>query len=174
MHGTQENAPAPEPRIRNRLLYDKPMQTTSRTFTLIKPNAVAAGATGKILDRLIADGFRIRALKMDFLSRNRAARFYAVHRGKPFFEDLVRFMTSGAVVAAVLERDGERAVEALRTLVGATDPARAAAGTIRREFGESVTRNAIHASDSLENAREEWSRFFTPDEITEIDYTPEV
>ena len=147
------------------------MQTTSRTFTLIKPNAVAAGATGKILDRLIADGFRIRALKMDFLSRNRAARFYTVHRGKPFFEDLVRFMTSGAVVAAVLERDGERAVG---TLVGATDPARAAAGTIRREFGESVTRNAIHASDSPENAREEWSRFFTPDEITEIDYTPEV
>ncbi len=131
------------------------MQTTSRTFTLIKPNAVAAGATGKILDRLIADGFRIRALKMDFLSRNRAARFYTVHRGKPFFEDLVRFMTSGAVVAAVLERDGERAV-------------------VRREFGESVTRNAIHASDSPENAREEWSRFFTPDEITEIDYTPEV
>ena len=146
---------------------------TSRTFTIIKPNAVAAGATGRILDRLIADGFRIRALKMDFLDRNRAARFYAVHRGKPFFDQLIRFMTSGAIVAAVLERDGEDAVAALRALVGATDPALAVPGTIRHEFGESVTRNAIHASDSPENACTEWSHFFTDDQITEIDYQPE-
>ena len=149
------------------------MPTTSRTFTIIKPNAVAAGATGNILDRLLSNGFRIRALKMDFLDRNRAARFYATHRGKPFFEPLIQFMTSGAIVVAVLERDGEDAVEALRTLVGATDPALAAPGTIRHEFGESVTRNAIHASDSPENACMEWHHFFSDDQIVEVDYQPE-
>ena len=141
---------------------------TNRTFTIIKPNAVAAGNTGKILDMLLRDGFTIRAMRMVFLSRNDADRFYAIHKGKPFFPELVEFMTSGPVVVAVLEK--EDAVASLRALVGSTDPAKAAEGTIRRLFAESLTRNAIHASDSDENARQEWSQFFTPDQIMEADY----
>lgn len=128
---------------------------------LIKPDAVAAGYTGKILDRMIAGGFRIVALRMIRMGRSDAAKFYAVHEGRPFFEGLVEFMTSGPVVAAVLEKDG--AVDSLRTLAGCTDPAEAAEGTIRREFGTSVRRNAIHASDSDENARTEWEQFFKMD-----------
>lgn len=141
---------------------------TNRTFTIIKPNAVAAGNTGKILDMILRDGFTIRAMRMTFLSRNDAARFYAIHKGKPFFADLVEFMTSGPVIVAILEK--ENAVASLRTLVGNTDPAKAAEGTIRRLFADSLTRNAIHASDSDENARQEWSQFFTPDQIMETDY----
>lgn len=135
------------------------------TFTIIKPNAVAAGDTGKILDAILADGFILRALRMTLLDRPAAEAFYAVHRGKPFFDRLVEFMTSGPVVVAVLERDN--AVEALRLLVGNTDPEKAAPGTIRARFGENVTRNAIHASDSPDNARTEWAHFFTPDQIIE-------
>ncbi len=141
---------------------------TNRTFTILKPNAVAAGNTGKILDMILRDGFTIRAMRMIFLSRNDAARFYAIHKGKPFFADLVEFMTSGPVIVAILEK--ENAVASLRTLVGNTDPAKAAEGTIRRLFADSLTRNAIHASDSDENARQEWSQFFTPDQIMETDY----
>lgn len=129
------------------------------TFTIIKPDAVADGYIGKILDRLITGGFRIIALRMARLSRGDAEKFYAVHRGKPFFEGLVEFMTSGPVVVAVLKK--EDAVDSLRALVGSTDPAEAAQGAIRHEFGTSVRRNAIHASDSDENARTEWEQFFT-------------
>ncbi|GHV00141.1 nucleoside diphosphate kinase [Bacteroidia bacterium] len=134
-----------------------------RTLTIIKPNAVAAGASGRILDRLIAEEFVIVALKMIFLSRNDASRFYAVHRGRAFFADLVDFMTSGPVIVAVLER--EDAVARLRRVVGDTDPPKAAEGTIRRLFGVDKTQNAIHASDSAENACAEWRQFFAEEEI---------
>lgn len=141
---------------------------TNRTFTIIKPNAVAAGNAGKILDRINEDGFRVIALKLMCFSRNQAEKFYAIHKGKPFFEGLVDFMTSGPVVVAVLEK--ENAVAELRRLVGATDPAKAEEGTIRRLFAESMTKNAIHASDSDENAQIEWSWFFPEDEIIIADY----
>ncbi|MBQ4278578.1 MAG: nucleoside-diphosphate kinase [Rikenellaceae bacterium] len=140
----------------------------SRTFTMIKPNAVGNGHTGKILDMIAGAGFRICALKMVCMSRNDAERFYAVHKDRPFFRRLVTFMTSGPIVAAVVEK--ENAVEELRRIVGSTDPAKAEAGTIRKLFAESLTRNAIHASDSDENAREEWSHFFAPDEIMDAGY----
>lgn len=140
----------------------------TRTFTIIKPNAVADGNTGRILDMIIGDGFSIRALKMVFLSRNDAVRFYEIHKDKPFFPELLDFMTSGPVVAAVLEK--EDAVAALRRLVGNTDPLKADVGTIRQMFAADKTRNAIHASDSDENARIEWSQFFSAKEIVEVDY----
>ncbi len=140
----------------------------NRTFTIIKPNAVAAGHTGKMLDRIIGAGFTLRAMKLIYLSRNQAEKFYAVHKGRPFFDNLVLFMTSGPVVVAVLEH--EDAVAELRRLVGNTNPAKAEEGTLRRLFAESLTRNAIHASDSDENARIEWSHFFTEEEIIDADY----
>ena len=146
----------------------------TRTFTMIKPNAVAAGNTGKILDRMTTDGFTIRAMRLIFMSRNQAAQFYAVHAGKPFFESLLQFMTSGATVVAVLEREGSDAVAALRRLVGNTDPAKADPGTIRADFGESLTCNAVHAADSDENARIEWSHFFVPGDMIDLDYNPEL
>ncbi len=142
----------------------------TRTFTIIKPNAVAAGASGRILDMMIEGGFRPVAWKLTFMSRDKAEKFYAVHRGRPFFDELADFMSSGPVFVGVLER--EDAVKALRALVGDTDPSKAAEGTIRRLYGESVGRNAVHASDSDENARAEWSLFFTDDEILTAGYRP--
>lgn len=143
---------------------------TERTFSIIKPNAVAAEAVGQILDAMLADGFRIIGLKLVCMSRNEAEKFYAVHQGKPFYDRLVTFMTSGPSVVLVLER--EDAVAELRRLAGATDPAKAAEGTLRRRFGENVTRNAVHASDSVENAREEAGRFFDEREIVVARYAP--
>lgn len=141
----------------------------NRTFTIIKPNAVADGNIGKILDMIIEDGFEVKAMKMLFFSRNDAAQFYNIHRERPFFGELLEFMTSGPVVVAVLEK--EDAVTSLRKLVGNTDPQKAEEGTIRRLFAKTITRNAIHASDSDENAEIEWSQFFTPSEIMEIGYS---
>ena len=144
----------------------------SRTFTMIKPDAVAAGNTGKILDRMETEGFTIRAMRLVFMSRNQAAQFYAIHTGQPFFEQLVCFMTSGAAVVAVLEREGNDAVKALRALAGHTNPAEAQPGTLRAEFGGGLPDNAVHASDSDENARIEWSHFFAPGDIIDLDYAP--
>lgn len=141
---------------------------TNRTFTIIKPNAFAAGDTGKILDMILADGFRIIAMKLVFLSRNQAEKFYAVHTGKPFFDELIEFITSGPIVVAMLER--EDAVAELRRIVGATDPAKAAEGTIRRLFADDLTKNAIHAADSDENAALEAAWFFTEEEIITAGY----
>ncbi len=141
----------------------------NRTFTLIKPEAVAAGNTGKILDAILGAGFRLRALKMVSLTRNRAEKFYAVHRERPFYEKLIGYMTSGPVIAAVLEKDN--AVADFRRLAGNTDPARAEEGTLRRRFGTDTRHNAVHASDSDEHAREEWEQFFTETEITNTDYS---
>jgi nucleoside-diphosphate kinase len=134
-------------------------QTDNLTFAIIKPDAVRAGNTGKIIDRIISGGFRIRAMKMIHQSRGQAEGFYEVHRGKPFFEGLTEFMSSAPCVVMALERDG--AVKAWRDLMGATDPAKADAGTIRKEFGASVGENATHGSDSDENAAIEIGYFFS-------------
>jgi nucleoside-diphosphate kinase len=137
--------------------------TANLTFAIIKPDAVGAGHTGKIVDRIIGDGFRIRALKMIHMTRAEAEGFYEVHRGKPFYEGLTEFMSSGPCVVMVLEKAG--AVRAWRDLMGATDPGKAEAGTIRKEFGGSVGENATHGSDSDENAAIEISYFFSKLEI---------
>jgi len=138
-------------------------QAGKLTFAIIKPDAVRAGNTGKIIDRIIAGGFRIRALKMVHQTRAQAEGFYEVHRGKPFFAGLTEFMSSAPCVLMVLEKDG--AVKAWRDLMGATDPAKADAGTIRKEFGASVGENATHGSDSDENATIEIAYFFNRLEI---------
>ncbi len=132
----------------------------SLTLAIIKPDAVAAGKTGEILAHLERAGFRIRGLRMTRMNRAQAEAFYAVHRERPFFASLVSFMTSGPVVPLVVEQ--EDAVSRLRETIGATDPAEADAGTVRALHAESKERNAIHASDSDENAALE-VRFFFPD-----------
>lgn len=120
------------------------------TLTMIKPDAVAAGYTGKIIDQIIAAGFEVEAMKLSRLSKEKAEEFYAVHKEKGFFPDLIKFMTEGPIVAAVLRK--ENAVEDFRKLIGATNPANAADGTIRKQFAKDIERNAIHGSDSNENA----------------------
>jgi nucleoside-diphosphate kinase len=129
----------------------------SYTLTIIKPDAVASGNAGNILAHLEKQGFTIRALRMMHLTEAQAGEFYAVHRERPFYGSLVSFMTSGPCIPALLERDD--AVKTLRDVIGATDPAEAAEGTVRALFAESKERNAIHASDSDENAAQE-ARFF--------------
>jgi nucleoside-diphosphate kinase len=129
-----------------------------RTLAIIKPDAVGKNLIGKILDRLEEAGFVVREMRMTRLSDSEARRFYEVHAERPFYESLVSFMTSDRCVPMVLER--KSAVSALRETIGATDPARAAEGTIRELFAESVERNAIHASDSPENATREIDFFF--------------
>ena len=132
----------------------------TRTLAIIKPDAFGAGKTGQIVAHLERGGFRIVAARIIHLSPAQAAAFYEVHRERPFFKPLTAFMTSGPCMPMVLERTD--AVGALRTAIGATDPAQAAEGTVRRLFAESKERNAIHASDSDENAERE-CRFFFPD-----------
>lgn len=126
---------------------------------MIKPDAVSNGHTGKILDQIISAGFKIKAMKYTRLSQEQAEMFYAIHRERPFFKDLVSFMTSGSIVAAILEK--ENAVADFRELIGATDPKKAATGTIRNRFAESIDANAIHGSDSDENAEIEGNTFFS-------------
>jgi nucleoside-diphosphate kinase len=133
------------------------------TFAIIKPDAVGAGHTGRIIDRIITGGFRIRAMKMIHQARKQAEGFYEVHRGRPFYEGLTEFMSSGPCVVMALEKEG--AVKAWRDLMGATDPAKADEGTIRKEFGGSVGENATHGSDSDENAAIEISYFFSKLEL---------
>jgi nucleoside-diphosphate kinase len=134
----------------------------SRTLAIIKPDAVAAGNAGKIIAHLEGAGFRIVAMKMVHLSREQAGEFYAVHRERPFYGELVEFMTSGPAIPIALE--GDDAVAKYRETIGATDPAEAAEGTIRRLYAESKGRNAVHGSDSDENAATE-IRFFFGDEL---------
>ena len=136
---------------------------TNRTFTMIKPDATAAGNTGKILDKIIESGFAIRAMKWVQLSKEDAARFYEVHKERPFYGELVEYMTSGPIVAAILEKDN--AVENFRNLIGATDPTKAAEGTIRQMFAKSIAANAVHGSDSDENAAIEGAFFFSTREL---------
>ena len=137
----------------------------SRTLTLgiVKPDAVAGGKTGAIVAHLEQAGFVVRAARLVRLSPAQAGAFYEVHRGRPFYDELVRFMTSGPCLPMALER--EDAVARLRTVIGATDPAEAAAGTIRKLYAESKGRNAIHASDSPENADREVGFFFPAGEL---------
>ncbi len=129
-----------------------------RTLLMIKPDAVEKNAIGRIISMVEENGFRVVGLQSKHFSREEAERFYEVHRGKPFFNSLVDYITSGMVVGVMLER--EDAVRKLRELVGATDPREARLGTIRAVFGESIERNAVHASDSPENALRELSFFF--------------
>jgi nucleoside-diphosphate kinase len=133
------------------------------TLGIIKPDAVAGGKTGAILAHLQQAGFTPRAARLVRLTQAEAGAFYAVHRGRPFYDDLVEFMTSGPCLPMALERDN--AVAQLRTVIGATDPAEAAPGTIRKLFAESKGKNAIHASDSPENATREVAFFFSEGEL---------
>jgi nucleoside-diphosphate kinase len=123
---------------------------TNRTFTMLKPDAVENGHIGAILEKINAAGFRIVAMKMTQLTVADAEEFYAIHAERPFFGELVQYMTRGPIVAAILEKDN--AVEDFRTLIGATNPAEAAEGTIRKMYAESISANAVHGSDSDENA----------------------
>jgi nucleoside-diphosphate kinase len=132
---------------------------TNKTFTMIKPDAVGNGHIGAILDHIIKGGFKITAMKYIWLTPEKAGQFYAVHQARPFYNDLVSFMSSGPIVAAILEKDN--AVEDFRKLIGATDPTKAEAGTIRNLFAKSIDANAIHGSDSDENAQIEGSFFFS-------------
>ena len=135
-----------------------------KTFSIIKPDAVAKNVTGKIVSRFEKAGLRVVASRMERLSAEKAKGFYAEHDGKPFFNDLIEFMTSGPVVVQVLE--GENAVLANREVMGATNPADAADGTIRKDFAESIEANSVHGSDSPENAAIEIAYFFAGCEIT--------
>jgi nucleoside-diphosphate kinase len=136
---------------------------TNRTFTMLKPDAIENGHMGKILDMIIQAGFQIKAMKYTRLSEEQAKKFYEVHAERPFYGELVEYMTSGPIVAAILEK--ENAVADFRSLIGATDPADAAEGTIRKAYAESKGRNAVHGSDSDENAEIEGIFHFASSEI---------
>lgn len=132
---------------------------SNRTFTMIKPDAFKKGHAGAILDRIIKEGFTVKAMKMLKLSPEKAGEFYAVHKERPFYGELVEFMSSGPIVAAILEKDN--AVEDFRKLIGATNPANAEEGTIRKLYAASVGENAIHGSDSDANAKIEGDFMFS-------------
>jgi len=132
---------------------------TNRTFTMIKPDAFSNGHSGAILQKIESAGFKFIALKLTKLSAEKAGEFYAVHSERPFYGELVEFMSSGPIMAAILEKDN--AVEDFRKLIGATNPANAEEGTIRKMFAESIGRNAVHGSDSDENAAIEGNFFFS-------------
>ncbi|MDE3196858.1 MAG: nucleoside-diphosphate kinase [Acidobacteriota bacterium] len=137
-----------------------------QTFSIVKPDAVASGKAGKILAHLEANGFRIVALRMTRLSQTQAEGFYAVHKERPFYNSLVKFMTEGPVIVMALER--EDAVKKLRETMGATNPANAAEGTIRKLYAESIERNAIHGSDAPETAAQELRFFFNSVELNQL------
>jgi nucleoside-diphosphate kinase len=136
---------------------------TNRTFTMLKPDAIENGHMGKIIDMIIQAGFSIKALKYTKLSTEQAQEFYEVHAERPFYGELVEYMTSGPIIAAILEKDN--AVADFRALIGATDPAEAADGTIRKAYAENKGRNAVHGSDSDENAEIEGKFHFAANEI---------
>ncbi len=137
--------------------------TVQRTLSIIKPDAVAKNVIGQIYSRFEANGLKIVAAKMKHLSIEDASGFYAVHKDRPFFKDLVSFMISGPVIIQVLE--GENAVEKHREIMGATNPKDAKVGTIRADFAASIDENAVHGSDSLDNAKNEIAYFFAADEV---------
>ncbi|MDI9646372.1 MAG: nucleoside-diphosphate kinase [Archaeoglobales archaeon] len=136
-----------------------------RTFVMLKPDAVQRGIVGEIISRFERKGFKIVAMKMLKISRELAEKHYAEHKGKPFFEGLLNYITSSPVIAMVIE--GKNAVKVVRSIVGATNPAEAQPGTIRGDYGLDVGRNVIHASDSLESAKREIALFFSSEEIYE-------
>ena len=133
------------------------------TFTMLKPDSVRNGNIGAILDKIIKSGFKIKAMKFTKMSNEKAGDFYAIHRERPFFNDLIEYMTSGPIVAAILEK--ENAVNDFRDLIGSTNPEDAEAGTIRKMFAKSISENAIHGSDSNENAKIECEFHFSSQEI---------
>ena len=133
------------------------------TFTMLKPYSVRNGNIGAILDKIIKSGFKIKAMKFTKMSNEKAGDFYAIHRERPFFNDLIEYMTSGPIVAAILEK--ENAVNDFRDLIGSTNPEDAEAGTIRKMFAKSISENAIHGSDSDENAKIECEFHFSSQEI---------
>jgi nucleoside-diphosphate kinase len=135
----------------------------NQTFTMIKPDAVGKGHIGAILAKINEGGFKIVALKLTKLTEERAGQFYEIHKNRPFYQELVTFMSSGPIVAAILEKNN--AVEDFRTLIGATNPAEAAVGTIRQLFADSIGENAIHGSDSDDNAALESAFFFSKTEL---------
>lgn len=135
----------------------------NRTFTMLKPDAIENGHMGKIIDMIIQAGFSIKAMKFTRLTEDEAKKFYEVHAERPFYGELVEYMTSGPIVAAILEKDN--AVADFRALIGATDPAEAAEGTIRKHYAESKGRNAVHGSDSDENAAIEGKFHFADSEV---------
>ncbi len=137
--------------------------TVQRTLSIIKPDAVAKNVIGQIYSRFEANGLKIVAAKMKHLSIEDASGFYAIHKDRPFFKDLVSFMISGPVIIQVLE--GEHAVEKHREIMGATNPKDAEVGTVRADFASSIDENAVHGSDSLENAKNEIAYFFAADEV---------
>jgi nucleoside-diphosphate kinase len=137
----------------------KQNKMSNRSFTMIKPDAFANGHSGAILDIILKAGFKLVALKMIHLSAEKAGEFYAIHRQRPFYGELVDFMSRGPIIAAILEKDN--AVADFRKLIGATDPAKADKGTIRQLYAESIGENAIHGSDSDDNARIECDFFFS-------------
>lgn len=132
---------------------------TNRTFTMIKPDAMKNGHAGAIINHIIQNGFRVVALKMTHLSAERAGQFYEVHKERPFYQELVDFMSSGPIMAAILEKDN--AVADFRKVIGATDPSKADEGTIRKLYATSMGENAVHGSDSDENAKIEGDFFFS-------------
>ena len=136
---------------------------TNRTFTMLKPDSVEKGNIGAIMNKINLAGFKILAMKLTQMSVSDAESFYSVHKDRPFFNDLVGYMTRGPIVAAILEKDN--AVEDFRLLIGATNPADAAAGTIRNEFADSISENAVHGSDSDENAKIESDFHFSAREV---------
>ena len=136
---------------------------SNRTLTIIKPEIIEAGLSGKVLHDIRENGFNLKAMKMLKLSEEQAGRFYAVHNEKDFYPGLIRYMTSGPVIVAVLEKDN--AVKSYRTYIGTTDPMHAAENTLRKKYGTNTVRNAVHASDSNENAAIEISFFFSETEI---------
>lgn len=142
------------------------MSEKQKTFSILKPDAVASGKAGKILSLLEQSGFRIVAMRMTKLSQSQAEGFYAVHRERPFFASLVKFMTEGPVIVMALER--EDAVKKLREVMGATNPANAAEGTVRKLYAQSIERNAIHGSDAPETAAEELKFFFNSVELGQL------
>ena len=141
---------------------------TERTLAIIKPDAVERRLAGKIIQRIEDEGFQIRAMRRIHLSAKQAEGFYAVHRERPFFKSLVKFMTRGPILALVLE--GDDAVQKNREIMGATDPAKAAAGTIRKDFATDVEQNTVHGSDSAENAAVEIAYFFNQLELLPYDW----
>lgn len=137
----------------------KTTMASNRTFTMIKPDAVAAGHIGGILEQILQSGFKLVAMKYTYLTPEKAGEFYAVHQERPFYGALCKFMSSGPIVAAILEKDN--AIEDFRKLIGATDPTKADVGTIRQKFANSIEANAIHGSDSDDNAKIEGDFFFS-------------
>ena len=133
------------------------------TFTMLKPDSIRNKNTGAIIDKITKAGFEIKAMKFTRMTNDQASNFYAIHKERPFFNDLIEYMTSGPIVAAILEKDN--AVNDFRTLIGSTNPEEAAEGTIRKLFAKSISENAIHGSDSNENAKIECDFHFSENEI---------